>query len=290
MAENKETLGSEQDSDLHDANDSVSGIKEKLSYRDGEPCWVEVVSRDKTKGRELLTKLFNYSWFESEVTGQSETYDTAIVNELAVLGCVQMDNSERNSGTPSYLSVYFCVDEIYDKVELAISLGGNVVLPVTDIDDVGKMAIILDPSGAKVFLLQPKANDGAEIMHEPNTVTFFELMTDNLEVAKSFYSDFFGWSFETTRDPADNQKATYVECYLDKNEKPIAGMIEVNVDDENIWANWSAYFNVANIADFVELAKNEGVVGCMEPFSAGPGTIAPLQDENIGLFNVIQYK
>ena len=63
-----------------------------------------------------------------------------------VLGVMQItpDMGE----VPPNWSVYFAVDDVDATVAQTQSLGGGVIVPATDIPDIGRFAVLTDPQGA----------------------------------------------------------------------------------------------------------------------------------------------
>ena len=55
---------------------------------------------------------------------------------------------------PSNWSVYFAVDNCDASVDKVKSLGGTVVVPPSDIPQVGRFAAVQDPQGAFLNLIQ----------------------------------------------------------------------------------------------------------------------------------------
>jgi predicted enzyme related to lactoylglutathione lyase len=53
-------------------------------------------------------------------------------------------------GAPVGWKSYVTVDNIDETVTLAESLGGKICMPPTDIPDVGRFAIIVDPQGGVI--------------------------------------------------------------------------------------------------------------------------------------------
>ena len=62
-----------------------------------------------------------------------------------------------------------------------------------DVMDVGRMAVLADPSGAVFCLWQPKAHIGAELVNEHGSLTWNELITPDPDAVAPFYGDLFGW-------------------------------------------------------------------------------------------------
>ena len=61
---------------------------------------------------------------------------------------------------PSNWLPYFAVSDCDGTAALAKTLGAKVMRPPTDIPDVGRFAVIVDPAGAVFSILHPKPAQG----------------------------------------------------------------------------------------------------------------------------------
>ncbi len=62
---------------------------------------------------------------------------------------------------PPYLTVYVQVEELETALRRAVALGGGVVVPPTTISGVGRFAMIDDPEGHTVGLLEAAPDEAA---------------------------------------------------------------------------------------------------------------------------------
>jgi predicted enzyme related to lactoylglutathione lyase len=69
-------------------------------------------------------------------------------------GCWQMDPSIPAQVPPFWL-VYFAVTDCDGMVAKAKQLGANVTVEPADVPNVGRFAVVMDPSGAAFGFLQP---------------------------------------------------------------------------------------------------------------------------------------
>lgn len=90
------------------------------------------------------------------------------------------------------------VDEAAAKVSAA---GGSVQMPPMDMPGIGRMAMVADPWGAHLYLMnptpppdQPDAKSDVFDYLKPQHVRWNELQTDDPAGALALYQDLFGWS------------------------------------------------------------------------------------------------
>ena len=55
---------------------------------------------------------------------------------------------------PPHWAVYFAVDDCDGKAAHASALGGKVLVPPTDVPDVGRFSILQDPQGAAFAIVK----------------------------------------------------------------------------------------------------------------------------------------
>lgn len=104
---------------------------------------------------------------------------------------------------PAYLSVYVLVMDLDARLDLVRGNGGTVAMEPMEIPSVGTIAMVLDPNGAMVGLMQPSMGD-----EEPPTVpsehpvVHWEIGSLDGAAAQTFFSATFGWEFHV--DPEQN--------------------------------------------------------------------------------------
>ena len=68
------------------------------------------------------------------------------------------------------------------------------MMPPMQVMDAGSMAIFADPTGAAFSAWQAGEHIGARVCNEPDTFSWNELVSRDVEAAKPFYSSVFGWT------------------------------------------------------------------------------------------------
>ena len=66
--------------------------------------------------------------------------------------------------------------------------------------DSGRMAVIADPSGAVLCVMQQQQHQGAQLVNEVGTWTWNQLATPDLDSARGFYGKVFDWSLEQSEE------------------------------------------------------------------------------------------
>jgi hypothetical protein len=117
-------------------------IGARLVNQPNTVCWNELATNDHQKAGEFYTKLFGW---QSQVQDMDGTPYTLFIDGDQKAGMMQM--TEEWGNMPPHWLVYFAVADCDRSAEKAKELGGQVVVPPTDIPQMGRFAIVQDPQG-----------------------------------------------------------------------------------------------------------------------------------------------
>jgi predicted enzyme related to lactoylglutathione lyase len=174
------------------------------------------------------------------------------------------------------------VDSADETVARAATLGAEVLNPPFDVFDVGRMAMLRDPSGALFALWQAKSHIGVGRTGEPGALCWNELLTRDVEAAAGFYTRLFGWGARTM--PSAGAEYTI----FDRAEEPVAGMMALP-DPADAPPNWLPYFGVADCDDRARAAGVAGGRVFVSPTDIpGVGRFAVLGDPQGAVFAIVQ--
>lgn len=113
-----------------------------------------------------------------------------------------------------------------------------------------------------------------------------ELATSDLEAARNFYQELFGWTLEKSKvSPVD-----YLEIHV--GEKACGGLLEMNEEwgDPLPPSHWMTYIAVDDVQATVEKIKANGGGVCVPPFDAPKvGHISVVNDPSGATFSLIQF-
>ncbi|MEZ9819715.1 VOC family protein [Shewanella sp. 10N.286.45.A1] len=120
------------------------------SYQQGQPCWVELASTDAASARHFYAVLFDLGLNDMPISEGVYTMFTIDGDDIGAMYQMPAEMSEQ--GTPTHWGGYFAVAK-------ATELGGQVCVPPTDIESVGRFSVINDPQGGvfSVITLSPQA-------------------------------------------------------------------------------------------------------------------------------------
>lgn len=247
-------------------------------YDHGVPSWVDHASPDPAAASAFYSGLFG--WQVEDLGPDAGGYRMATLRGRPVAGVGPL----MSPGPPRW-SMYVTVDDADALAGLVSENGGAVFMAPMDVMTAGRMGVFADPQGAAFCVWQPQDHQGAGVINEPNTYSWSELVTDDIEAAKTFYGSVFGW----TGDTYGEGQGAYTEWKL--ADRSIGGMMartpEMPAEVPNYWAT---YFSVADVAAAVERINELGGSVMMGPTEVEPGIFAVATDPQGAAFNVIQLK
>ena len=110
------------------------------------------------------------------------------------------------------------------------------------------MAVFVDPVGAFVLGLAARHHPGAQLVNEPGTWSWSELLTTDLEASKAFYGAVFGWD---TNVQDAGPMGEYVEWQV--HGRSVAGMMQKPpMLPAEVPPHWAVYFAVSDTDAAVE--------------------------------------
>jgi predicted enzyme related to lactoylglutathione lyase/uncharacterized protein YndB with AHSA1/START domain len=251
------------------------------SYPQGRFCWIELSADDVSAAKKFYGPLLGWSWDEHPM-GPGEVYTMAKIDNGQVCGLFTLKADQKKQGVPPNWGVYVSVDNADKMAKEAERLGGKIIVPPFDVMDVGRMAVIQDPTGAVFNLWQAKKHSGGGAINEPGAFDWFELMTTDPAKAAEYYAKLFGW----TTNVMDMGTMKYTMCML--GETGVAGILPL---DPKMKAppSWVVYFNVSDVSATVRNARETGAQTLVPPTEI-PNMVkfALLQDPQHAVFGVAQ--
>jgi predicted enzyme related to lactoylglutathione lyase len=249
-------------------------------YPDGVFSWIDLGTSDPEAAKSFYGSLFGWSFLD-QPTDSGTVYSMAQIEGHNVAGLGPLDPDMQAQGIPPFWSSYVKHDDVDAVAAKAAEAGGNVMFPPFDVMDAGRMTMIQDPTGATLGVWQPGAHIGAALVNVPNALVWNELMTGDVDGAKSFYNAVFGWTYEA-------DESGYVS--ISQDGRVHAGMMQIQESMGDMPPNWGLYILVEDAEAVTARAQELGGNVIMPPTPAGQiGTFAVLQDPQGAVFNVIKY-
>ncbi|MEZ5184513.1 MAG: VOC family protein [Candidatus Nanopelagicales bacterium] len=244
--------------------------------------WVDLMTRDPQRAIEFYEGLFGWTHTD-QPTPMGPVYTQFFKDGKLVAGLGPM-----MPGVPdevgAFWNSYIIVADVDATIAKAVAAGGTAPMPAMDVMDQGRLAMIMDPSGAQVGLWQPATHQGAELFNAPGSLTWNELQTRDLDAAKPFYAEVFDWEWVEGPDSGYFVANLNSKQGEDKSNAGAMTMPEgVPAEAPNVWM---VYFAVDDCDTTMAAAQSLGAEVFLPAMQMGPGRFGGLIDPTGGMFLV----
>ena len=239
----------------------------------GKFVWHENNSTDPENARDFYTRLFGW---ETEVWKPGEMdYAMIKVGEQMHGGF-----NTAQGDAPSHWLGHLLVEDVDETARRAEAADGKILAGPMDMPEIGRFALISDPQGAAFSAYSPEGD--APISE--GTFVWDELLTSDVDGAKSFYTEVIGW---TTRDMDMGEAGTYT-IFQRAGEVDVAGCM-ARPEGMQGPPHWLPYIATDDVDATVAKAKELGGTAVMEGEDIpNVGRIAVLQDPVGAVFGLFR--
>jgi hypothetical protein len=245
-------------------------------YGSGTFCWVDIATDDPEAAASFYKRLFG--WTPGGRPSNGGTFRMLKQDGRDVAALYQLSDEDRaGGGRPHWLS-YVSVDDVAESARRAQSLGGRIVQAPVDVGVSGKMSLIEDPEGIRFGLWEAKEHIGSQIVNEPCTLCWNELVTSDPDAAGGFYTDLFGWTAETMEMPGGDYTMFSARGHA------MGGMME---QPDGAPAHWMVYFSVEDVDDTLRTMDEHGGTLYFGPHDIEVGRLAVVSDPQGAVFSII---
>jgi uncharacterized protein len=242
-----------------------------VATRIGKFVWHEQVSDDPGQAQNFYTQLFGWG---TEVFKAGEMDYTMISSGGSTHG--GFSQAMEGAPPPHWLG-HVGVENLDETIEKAKSAGGKIAAGPFEMEDVGRMAILVDPQGAHVSAYQAHGQ-GSE---SAGVFVWDELGTTDADGAQRFYEDVFGW---TTKDMGEEFGGYRI---FQRGEEQVAGLMKN--PDPSIPAMWTPYVGVDDTDATCKKATELGAEVFVEPMDVPTvGRFAILKDPQGAVFGILK--
>jgi uncharacterized protein len=246
------------------------------AFPDGTPCWIDLMTTDVEAARAFYGDLLGW---EFDIGGEETGfYSTALLGGNRVAGVFTMQDDH-----PPVWSTYLATGDSEASADAATRAGGTIVQPPMDVMDLGRMAVLQDPTGGTFGTWQAGTHVGFQVYNETGAVVWDELLTRNYDAAKDFYAAVFSYTY-TEIGGGDFQYST---IEVDGNTVGGLGALPADVPDQ-VPPHWRVYFAVDDADETVARAVSIGAQ-VLRPAEDMPyGRHADLLDPQGAAFSIIK--
>jgi predicted enzyme related to lactoylglutathione lyase len=245
---------------------------ERAGYTHGTFCFADLGTHDRHAAASFYAGLFGWSAEPSQ-----GAYTMFTLEGKPVAGMFQAPE-----GYPiSWLS-YISVEDADAVTARARELGASVPLEpraVSDEAEIGRSGLLEDPQGAVVAVWEPGLHVGAGLVNEVGAMVWNQLATSDVEAAKGFYTELFGW----TTEPVEDGEGDYWN-WRNRDAWLNGGVMKRAAGTPQTWQVWFTVEDAAGAAARAqELGGTELVPAAQTPVG---GEIALLRDPTGAAFVV----
>ena len=236
----------------------------------GKFVWYDLMTSDVPAARAFYAALFDW-----KIEQHSPEYTMISHGEHGMGGMASPP-----AGVPSHWTAYVSVGDIHASLAKTLELGGRVLMQPITIPRTGQFAVIMDPYGASISLIQLEAMETPWTAPKgENAIGWAELHTSNPEGALAFYQGLFGWESQSW-DMGEG--GTYYLVGSDHNGGIMRGQ-------PGMPSHWLLYANVASTDATVAKTKDLGGKVYHGPQDLkGVGRFAILADPTGAVFAIMQ--
>ena len=282
---------------------------ERDGYPAGVPCWVDTAQPDPDAAADFYSGLFGWEFEDRMPPDTPGKYLVATLRgrDVAAVG------SQQESAPPMPVwNTYVWVDSADDAAAKATEAGGSVLAKPFEIPGAGRMAVLADREGAAFCVWQAKGHKGAALVNEPNTWNFSEINTRDIDAAKAYYGELFGWNasefdmegmhfgmfgqpgygeFLAQRDPELRERLSE-DGAPEGFEDAVTWLVPMSSEQfpPEVPPHWSVTFAIDDADAIAERAAELGGEVVVPPFVAGPTRTVVLKDPQGATFSASKYQ
>lgn len=204
----------------------------------GTPCWASLMVHDLAASQEFYHQLFG--WDYQDGPQELWPYVRALRNGRPVAGLGEMGSQLRR--LVAWLP-YFATDDTDTTADLIRECGGTVAVGPLDADDMGRLALASDLSGAGFGIWRADHSRNAPFGDVHGAPAWTELITHETAEAAKFYRMVFGYDDqEAPHMPEPGQLA--LRLADGRAAAGISGVGDAVPPDRG--AHWRTYFAVSD--------------------------------------------
>lgn len=247
------------------------------NFAPGTPMWVDLGSTDTGGAARFYGEIFG--WTLEDFGPEAGGYATFRKDGKQVAGLGPATDPDRGSSW----STYFATADADATAAEVQAAGGQIVVAPMDVMDAGRMAVFTDPVGAYFSVWQPGRHTGAELVTEPGSLTWNELMTSDIAAVKVFYKRALG---VTTRDVSMGEGPAYT--LFEVGGRAVAGAMPIDPAWGPMPSGWSVYFAVEDCDAGHATAVDLGAKTLTAPQDSPAGRFAIVADPQGATFAIIK--
>jgi uncharacterized protein len=214
----------------------------------GRFVWHELLTADPDAAQKFYSKVMGWG---TQVFPGPEPYTMWKAGDNMVGGMMPLPP---DAVAPPHWLGYVSTANVDRTADAAQQKGATIMVPPTDIPDVGRFAVLTDPFGAEFAIYQAKEGSaGPGGSPKEGEFSWHELTTSDVTAAFDFYQSLFGWEKTSAMDMGE--LGVYQMFGVDGDT--FGGMFKQPPDMPGP-PSWQHYVKVDDVKRVVEVVKADG--------------------------------
>jgi predicted enzyme related to lactoylglutathione lyase len=208
----------------------------------GKVIWHDLLSDTPGETRVFYSQLFG--WEFTSLDSMGGNYEIISHGGKAIGGMVDQTRLPTTADISQWV-VILAVDDVVTATEAVVAAGGKVFTPPTSLGTRGEIAVVADPQGAIVALLQTDGDDPTDTEAGLANGDFLwnELWTGNVDTASQFYQKIAPYTLEKLTFDAAGSHVPY--RVLSSQGRARAGIRSNPVPGSS--PRWQSYLRVESL-------------------------------------------
>jgi len=247
----------------------------------GEFCWTDAGFKDAAAAKKFYRSIFGWKGEDVPMGPGQGAYTMLRVDGKGSAGLYSMHPDQRKAKMPSFWLPYVAVVSVDRTVKKAKAAGATLHKGPMDVMDIGRMAILSDPTGAAFAVWQSRGRPDAMAKAVPGAFCWRDLNTPDTAAAAKFYGKTFGWKVQVM----DFSGISY--SMLKLKGEGLGGIWPTPLPKSP--PAWYTYWVVKNCARTVAKAKRLGAKVIIGPLTVPETcTFAIIRDPQGAAFGALQ--
>ncbi len=257
----------------------------KSSYTAGTPSWVDLMTVDQDAAIAFYCDLFGWECMKSGP--DMGNYGMCMKDGVPVAGIGPIPEA---TPFPASWTMYISTDDAAASSAAAVAAGGQLITEVMDVGGpgeelMGRMAVIMDPTGSVFGVWEPHAHTGSGIVNEAGTFVWNELLSRDAKASRDFLETMFGYDWAPMEGTPNGME--YYTGKIDGGD--VIGAMDIPADfPAEVPSHWQNYFGVADTDDTLARAVASGGTALGPAFDSPHGRMAVIEDPQGARFSIVQ--
>lgn len=237
-----------------------------MTATSGKPIWYELLSADSEAAKAFYEQVVDWR-VQPRPAGDVDYRMISTMGGEMVGGLMQTQPEMTAAGAKPGWIFYIGVEDVDVTALLAGEAGGTVLMPPFDLPGAGRLALLADPLGARVWVMGG-ADAQVRTGFDPQAVgkcSWNELVTEDPAAAEAFYSAVFGWTYPD-RMAMPGGMGDYV--FVQADGESIGAMMKPMGDSAT---GWRFYFRTSDIERAATSTVSAGGTVLMGPMPVPGG-------------------